>query len=136
MTDGGDDPDGAGAPVRRIRAELEGGRTLYLQCGEQPSADDARALRGIALNFLTALHDETGDPDIARAAAALVRPRGGRPPKDDSSPLAEAVAIYRSGRTKSAHEARMIVASALAVTERGVMTIAERLRRKWPISEK
>lgn len=115
MTDGDDDPDGAGAP-RRAPADL---KPL-----SQVIAEKVRELHALA--------DLYDSPELRRMARAGTHQRSGPRPINDATKLADIAMLMNTGKAASFTAAARIVVKAdgkiLVAKRRGVI---ERLRRKW-----
>lgn len=132
MSDGDDDPDDAGARVRRIRGELEEGRTLYLQCGEEPTTEAMRVAEKIAMNFLAVLQEQTGSPVLQRMVnAAHHAPPGPKKTYDDSAHLAEIEAILAANPRMKFNRAATLVAGTVPGNEKALKARVKRFERAF-----
>ncbi|MBW8285056.1 MAG: hypothetical protein K0M55_15805 [Rhizobium sp.] len=129
MTDGDEDPDAAGARVRRTRRDLDEGRTLCLHIGAEPTAEAMRVAEKIALNLLGVLQEQTGSPVLRRMLNAAHHAPPGQPKTyDDSAYMAEIESLRADNPGMSFNRAATLVASSLATTERELKSTVERFR--------
>lgn len=134
MTDGDDDPDSAGARVRRIRRDLDEGRTLCLHNGATPTAEAMRIADGIALRLASELLAQTGSPVIQRMVNAANNAPAGRPKVYDDSPsLQKLEFVLATNPEMKFHRAATLVARTVFSKEQKqeVDAMVERLRKAF-----
>jgi hypothetical protein len=114
-------------PQRQTSLEL-----ARLDRFRQAKVTEVHILRSEVAGILDHLCAQTGDPAYARAARTLFQQSPGRRPIDDRRAVQDAEELFKQGKARSRHDARMQVASSLAPygTWREWCSIAERLRKK------
>src|SRR4051812_43375661 len=80
---------------------------------KQAKVTQTHLLRSEVAGILDHLCAQTGDPAYARAARTIFQQPPGRRPIDDRKAIQDAEELFREGKARSLHDARMQVASSL-----------------------
>jgi len=114
------------------RRAMQGVELIATPAGVALASD---APREDVAEYLQQLAEATRNRDVARAAAVLRAPPGGKPPIDDAAPLAQLAALRAHDKSLSIPRAAMYVALSMPRQQSREAT-AIRLARKFRAAEK